>query len=89
MISSVTGGFPTMRSGYPVAYQNSGFGNMNGSNPLSGSIVSQPPMFMPPPGFNAMPNSPYYNPGISQEVPNLGAPINLAPESDRSYSSTK
>ena len=76
MLSSITGGFPTMRSGYPVMNQNSGFGNnMNGTNQLSGSIVSQPPMFMANPGFNAIP---YYNPGVQQQGP-LSAAINLAP----------
>lgn len=48
---------------------------MNGTNQLSGSIVSQPPMFMANPGFNAIP---YYNPGAQQQGPLSGA-INLAP----------
>lgn len=59
---------------------NSGpFPNAQHSNGLSGSIVSQPPMFGYPPGFNVAPNA-YYNPNpMGQFVP-LQAPM-IAPES--------
>lgn len=102
MMSSLTGAFPSPNSIPPPInqvnnYQQPNFGFVQPNNNLGGSLVTMPqqPFYnQAQPPFNQAPNFPnsgYYNQGmeIPNQMKNWGGPMNIAPESDRSYSSTR
>lgn len=101
-MSSLTGAFPSPNSIPPPInqvnnYQQPNFGFVQPNNNFGGSLVTMPqqPFYnQTQPPLNQVsnfPNSGYYNQVMEMpnQMKNWGGPMNIAPESDRSYSSTR
>lgn len=92
---------PTPVNQFNNSYQQQpNFGFIQPNNNLGGSMVTMPqqPFYnqaqSPHSPFNQVPNFPnsgYYNQGMEMpsQMKNWGGPMNIVPESDRSYSSTR